>query len=70
MISIVFIVLIVVIVFSLGVHFVSPQTKGRQGESKVSFALNLIDFAGYKGKVLRNVYIPIGAVGLKVKRCL
>lgn len=58
MIVIIFIILIIVIITSLRFHFESPESKGRQGESNVSFALNLIDFAGYKGKVLRNVYIP------------
>ena len=35
-----------------------PEHKGMRGESRVVSKLNWLDLSGYKGNILRNVYVP------------
>ena len=37
---------------------ITPNIKGRIGESRLEDSLDLLDFFGYHGYCLRNVYIP------------
>jgi len=38
--------------------FVTPESLGRQGENQIAAKLGWVDFWGYHGMVLKNVYIP------------
>lgn len=43
--------------------WVTPKSLGRQGEEQTASKLGWVSIWGYKGKLLRNVYVPMGNGG-------